>query len=60
MNGIGMAWHGMDGVVCMYVGVGTLYTVGCSYWGQLHASLSHNELTSSHGVGWGGKGARID
>jgi len=45
MNGIGM-----DGG--RVVGLGTLYTVGCSYWGQLHASLSHNELTSSHGVGW--------
>jgi len=47
MNGIGM--HGVEGL-------GTLYTVGRSYWGQLHASLSlsHNELTSSHGVGWDG------
>jgi hypothetical protein len=49
-----LAWHGVEGL-------GTLYTVGRSYWGQLLASLSlsHNELTSSHGVGWGGKGARI-
>jgi hypothetical protein len=46
-----LAWHGVEGL-------GTLYTVGRSYWGQLHASLSlsHNELTSSHGVGWGGMG----